>query len=75
MIFGIFLSDLFCLESEIIKLFCSVEENVFLLRGKRLDKRVCNEFEEFKYFVKVKGLFDVIIDGLNVGFYGLMVNR
>ncbi|XP_068701390.1 mitochondrial ribonuclease P catalytic subunit-like [Montipora foliosa] len=73
--FGISPSDLSCLESEIIKLSCSVEENVSLLRGKRLDKRACNELEEFKHFVKAKGPFDVIIDGLNVGLHGSMANR
>lgn len=72
---GISPSDISHLESEIIKLSCCVEENVSLFQGKKLDKRACQELEDFKHFVKMKGPFDIIIDGLNVGLHGSMANR
>ena len=72
---GISPSDISHLESEIIKLSCHVEEDVPLFQGKKLDKRACQELEDFKDFVKRKGPFDIIIDGLNVGLHGSMANR
>lgn len=72
---GISPSDISQLESEIIKLSCDVIQNVSLYRGKKLDNRMCEELDNFKQFVKEKGPFDVIIDGLNVGLHGSMANR
>lgn len=72
---GISPSDISQLECEIIKLSCNVEQNVCLLRGKKMDKRMCQELEDFKQFVKERGSFNVIIDGLNVGLHGSMANK
>ena len=68
---GISPSDISQLECEIIKL----SSNDSLLHGKKMDKKMCQELDNFKEFVKEKGPFDVIIDGLNVGLHGSMANR
>ena len=68
---GIPPSDISQLECEIIKL----SSNISQLHGKKLDKKMCQELDNFKEFVKEKGPFDVIIDGLNVGLHGSMANR
>ena len=72
---GIAPSEISQLECEIIKLSSCLEQNVTILHGKKLDKRMCQELDDFKQFVKQQGPFDVIIDGLNVGLHGSMANR
>lgn len=72
---GISPSEISKLECEIIKLSSCFEQNVTVLHGKKLDKRMCQELDDFKQFVKEMGPFDVIVDGLNVGLHGSMANR
>lgn len=67
---GIPPSDIHQLECEIISLSSSPQQNGYEVHGKKLDKTMRKELEDFKNFVKERGPFDVIIDGLNVGAYG-----
>ena len=73
--YGISPSDISQLECEIIKLSGNLGQNVSPDHRKKLDKRMCQELDNFKQFVKQKGPFDVIVDGLNVGLHGSMANR
>lgn len=65
---GILPSDIHQLECEII----SPKHNFSEIHGKDLGKNIHKELEDyhFKKFVKERGPFDVIIDGMNVGSYG-----
>lgn len=67
---GILPSDIHQLECEIVRLSSSPQQNGFEVKGKKLDKKMHKELEDFKKFVKERGPFDVIIDGMNVGAYG-----
>ena len=67
---GIAPSDIHQLESEIIRLSSSPEQNGSEGHGRSLDKKMQKELEDLKMFVNERGPFDVIIDGMNVGAYG-----
>ncbi|XP_078369408.1 uncharacterized protein LOC144653307 [Oculina patagonica] len=67
---GIPPSDIHQLECEIIRLSSSPQQNGSEVKGKKLDKKMHKELEDFKKFVKERGPFDVIIDGMNVGAFG-----
>ena len=67
---GIASSDIHQLESEIIRLSSSPEQNGSEGHGKSLDKKMQKELEDLKMFVNELGPFDVIVDGMNVGAYG-----
>lgn len=67
---GIPPSDIHQLECKIVSLSSSPQQNGSEVQGKKLDKKMHQELEDFKKFVKERGPFDVIIDGLNVGAYG-----
>ena len=67
---GIAPSDMHELESEIIRLSSSPEQNGSEGHGKSLDKKMQKELEDLTMFVNEQGPFDVIVDGMNVGAYG-----
>ena len=68
--YGIRPSNISELESEVIKLINDVQKNSPRYHGNHLNKKMLSELEGFLKFVKEKGPFDVVIDGLNVGLHG-----